>query len=253
MTWPDFPLAFYPVAIIAILVTGIAKAGFGSGSGGIAVPLMAIFIAPQQAAGIMLPILCAMDILGAYAYRGGWSVAHLRALLPGALIGITIGALAFGTLPIFAIRLLLGTIAVSFALNQWFSLTARFVASHSQPGRAAGWFWGAASGFTSTLAHAGGPPFAVYMLAQRIDKTLLVSTSVAFFLVVNYAKLIPYALLGQLSVPNLTASLVLAPLAPIGIALGVFLHRHLSERAFYRASYAILFGTGVKLIYDAFA
>ncbi len=251
MTWPDFPLAFYPVAVFAIVLTGIAKAGFGSGSGGIAVPLMSIFIAPPQAAGIMLPILCAMDVFGAYAYRGRWSTPHLRALLPGALIGIAIGALAFGTLPLAAIRLLLGTIAISFTLNQWFSLTARFVASHAQPGRVAGWFWGAASGFTSTLAHAGGPPFAVYMLAQRIDKTLLVSTSVAFFLAVNYAKLVPYALLGQLTPPNLTASLVFAPLAPLGIAPGVFLHRHLSERTFYQISYALLFATGVKLIYDA--
>jgi len=233
------------------VVTGIAKAGFGGGSGGIAVPLMSIFIAPPEAAGIMLPILCAMDIFGVYAYRGRWSVAHLRALLPGALIGIAMGALAFGALPVAAIRLLIGTIAIAFTLNQWFSLTARFVASHLRPGRLAGWFWGAMSGFTSTLAHAGGPPFAVYMLAQRIDKTLFVSTSVAFFLVVNYVKLVPYALLGQLSAANLTASLVFAPLAPLGIALGVFLHRYLSERAFYQASYALLFATGVKLVYDA--
>lgn len=253
MTWPDFPLAFYPVAIFGIMLTGIAKAGFGAGSGGIAVPLMSIFIAPAEAAGIMLPILCAMDVFGVYAYRGRWSREHLRALLPGAFIGIAIGALAFGALPVRAIRLLLGAIAIAFALNQWLSLTARFVATHAKPGRVAGAFWGAVSGFTSTLAHAGGPPFAVYMLAQRIDKTLLVSTSVAFFFVVNYAKLVPYAILGQLNAANLTASLVFAPLAPIGIAIGVLLHRHLSERAFYQASYALLFATGVKLIYDAIA
>jgi uncharacterized membrane protein YfcA len=251
VSWPEFPLAFYPVAVLAILLTGVAKAGFGGGSGGIAVPLMSIFIAPPEAAGIMLPILCAMDVFGAYAYRGRWSTAHLRALLPGALIGIAIGALAFGALPVRAIRLLIGVIAIAFTLNQWFALTARFVAAHSRPGPIAGAFWGAVSGFTSTLAHAGGPPFAVYMLAQRIDKTLLVATSVGFFLMVNYAKLVPYALLGQLNVSNLTASLVFAPLAPLGIALGVWLHRHLSERLFYRVSYALLFATGVKLTWDA--
>jgi uncharacterized membrane protein YfcA len=93
MTWPDFPLAFYPVAIFGIMLTGIAKAGFGAGSGGIAVPLMSIFIAPPEAAGIMLPILCAMDVFSVYAYRGRWSREHLRALLPGAFIGIAIGVL----------------------------------------------------------------------------------------------------------------------------------------------------------------
>jgi len=257
MDWPAFPLAFYPVAIVAILLTGIAKGGFGAGAGGIAVPLMSIFIAPPEAAGIMLPILCAMDLFGVHAYRGRSSREHLRALLPGALVGIGLGALAFGTLPVDAIRLLLGVISVTFALNQGFGLTARIArrlaARRGTPGPVAGAFWGAVSGFTSTLAHAGGPPFAIYMLPQRLDKTLLVSTSVVFFLVVNYVKLVPYGFLGQLNAGNLTASLVFAPLAPAGIWLGVWLHKRISEQAFYRVSYTLLFLTGTKLIWDAFA
>ena len=253
MAWPDFPLAFYPVAAFAILLTGISKGGFGSGSGGIAVPLMSIFIAPPEAAGIMLPILCAMDLFGVHAYRGQWSAAHLKVMLPGAVVGIGLGALAFGALPVNAIRLLLGLIAVTFALNQEFRLTERLAAQMAKPGPAAGAFWGAASGFTSTLAHAGGPPFAVYMLPQKLDKTLFVGTSVAFFLVVNYTKLVPYYLLGQLKPVNLAAALLFAPLAPLGIRLGVWTHRAVSERTFYRLSYGLLLTTGAKLIWDALA
>jgi hypothetical protein len=253
MAWPDFPPAFYPVAVIAIVLTGISKGGFGVGAGGLAVPLMSIFIAPPVAAGIMLPILCAMDLFGVHAYRGRWSWPHLRVLLPGALVGIAAGAFAFGSLPVDAIRLLLGTIAVTFALNRWFSLTERFAAGAARRGPGAGLFWGAASGFTSTLAHAGGPPFAVYMLPQRLDKTALAGTSVLFFLVVNYVKLAPYAYLGQLNAGNLAAAAIFAPLAPLGIWLGVWLHRRISEQAFYRVSYALLFATGVKLIWDALA
>lgn len=252
MSWPDFPLLFYPVAIVAMLVTGIAKGGFGAGAGGIAVPLMSIFITPVEAAAVMLPILCAMDLFGAHAYRGRASTRHLRALLPGALIGIALGGFAFGALPVNAVRILLGVIAIAFALNKWFSLVERFVKHHRVPGRAAGAFWGAASGFTSTLAHAGGPPFAVYMLAQPIDRTTLVATSVVFFLVVNYVKLIPYALLGQLNMANMTAALVFAPLAPLGIWLGVYLHRRISDRVFFQVNYALLFVTGLKLLCDAF-
>jgi uncharacterized membrane protein YfcA len=253
MHWPDFPLAFYPVAVIAILLTGISKGGFGAGAGGLAVPLMSIFIAPPVAAGIMLPILCAMDLFGVHAYRGRWSRRHLQVMLPGALVGIGLGALAFGALPVNAVRLLLGLIAVTFALNKWFGLTERFAARAAAPGHVAGVFWGALSGFTSTLAHAGGPPFAVYMLPQRLDKTLLVGTSVVFFLVVNYVKLVPYAYLDQLNPGNLAAALLFAPLAPLGIWLGVWLHRRVSESAFYKVSYALLFATGAKLIWDALA
>ncbi len=257
MAWPDFPVGFYPVAVLAILVTGISKSGFGGGAGGIAVPLMSIFIAPPEAAGIMLPILCAMDLFGVHAYRGKASWRHLRALLPGALIGIALGGLAFGALPVDAIRLLLGIIAVTFALNRWFGLSERLAArlarAEGPPGRAAGALWGGLSGFTSTLAHAGGPPFSIWMLPQRLDKTVLVATSIVFFLVVNYAKLVPYAMLGQLNAGNLSASLLFAPLAPLGIWIGVWLHKRMTEATFYAISYALLFATGLKLVYDALA
>jgi len=257
MTLPDFPPAFYPVAIVAILVTGIAKGGFGLGSGGVAVPLMSIFIAPPKAAAIMLPILCAMDLFGVHAYRGKWSRRHLFALLPGAVLGIAAGGLAFGLLPVNAIRLLLGLIAVLFALNRWFRLSeriaARLAAERGPPGRAAAVLWGGAAGFTSTLAHAGGPPFAIYILSQKLDKTTIVATSSVFFLVVNYVKLVPYAMLGQLNLGNLSASLLFAPLAPLGIWLGVWMHRRVSDAAFYQVSYTLLFLTGLKLIADAFA
>ena len=255
MDFPAFPVAFYPVAVFAILLTGIAKGGFGGGSGGVAVPLMSIYIAPPEAAAIMLPILCAMDLFGVHAYRGLWSRRHLAILLPGAIVGIVAGAFAFGTMPVNAIRLVIGGIAVAFALNRWFRLTERLAerlaASSQPPGKAAGAFWVAASGFTSTLAHAGGPPFAIYLLPQKLDKTAFVATSVVFFLIVNYVKLVPYWFLGQLNTGNLAASLLFAPLAPAGIWLGVWLHRRIPEAAFYRVAYGLLFATGAKLVWDA--
>jgi uncharacterized protein len=256
MAIPEFPPAFYGVAIVAILITGIAKGGFGHGAGGLSVPLMAMFIAPQEAAGIMLPILCAMDLFSVHAYRSAWSREHVKIMLPGAVAGIAVGGLAFGLLPVNAIRLLLGVIAVTFALNQWLRFTerlaARFAAERGPPGRGAGAFWGGVSGFTSTLAHAGGPPFAIYMLGQKVDKTLFVGTSAVFFLLVNYIKLVPYYFLGQLNLGNLTAALVFAPLAPIGVWLGVFIHRKISARVFFNLSYGLLLVTGMKLIFDAF-
>jgi uncharacterized membrane protein YfcA len=257
MALPEFPISFYPVAAVAIAITGIAKGGFGQGAGGLAVALMAMFIAPQEAAGIMLPILCAMDLFGMHAYRRSWSKRYLLIMLPGALVGIMLGALAFGLLPVNAIRLLLGIIAVTFALNAWLRLTERIARrltlDRAAPGPAAGAFWGAVSGFTSTLAHAGGPPFAVYMLAQKVDKSLFVGTSTIFFLVVNYAKLVPYYFLGQLNFGNLAVALLFSPLAPLGVWLGVWIHRRMSQATFLNATYTLLLVIGAKLIYDALA
>ena len=46
-------------------------------------------------------------------------------------------------------------------------------------------------------------------------------------------------------------ALLLSPLAPLGVWLGVWLHRRVSEAVFFQASYTLLFISGVKLIYDA--
>jgi len=216
---------------------------------------MSLFVDPAIAAGIMLPILCAMDLFSVHAYRGKWSASHVVALVPGALLGIVLGALAFGALSPDAVRLIVGVISVVFAVNQAFGITqrvaSRIAAERAPPGKAAGVFWGATSGFTSTLAHAGGPPFSIWMLPQRLDRTTLVATSAVFFLVVNYVKIIPYAMLDQLNVGNLAVSLLFAPLAPAGIWLGVWLHRRISDRTFYQVSYMLLFATGLKLVWDA--
>ena len=114
---------FYACAVVAVLIVGIAKGGLGGGVAIVGVPLMSLTIGPIQAAAIMLPILCAMDLFGVHAYRGLASRKHLGVLLPGALVGIALGAFAFGTMPVDAIRLVIGGIAVLFALNRWFRVT----------------------------------------------------------------------------------------------------------------------------------
>ncbi|MEX2373394.1 MAG: TSUP family transporter, partial [Dehalococcoidia bacterium] len=105
----------------------------------------------------------------------------------------------------------------------------------------------------SFVAHAGGPPLSVYLLPLRLDKTTFVGTTVVYFAVVNYAKLIPYGLLGQFDATNLTTSAVLLPLAPVGVALGVILHRRLREDVLYDVVYAALLVTGLKLLWDGSA
>ncbi len=256
VTLPDYPSGFLPALAFVVAIAGIGKGAFGQGTAGLAVPLLAMFVAPAQAAGIMLPLLCLMDIFGVHAYKRSWSRADVTALLPGAFAGIAVGGLVFGALSPDAVRLVIGVISVVFALNAWFRFTeriARFLArTEGPPGRLAGAAWGAMSGFTSTLAHAGGPPYTIYMLARRADKTTFVATSAVFFLAVNYIKLVPYWLLGQLNVGNLTTALVFAPLVPLAVWFGVWLHRRIPQAAFMQVTYTLLLVTGLKLVYDAF-
>ena len=249
MTLIEDPL-FYAAAIPAMIIIGISKGGFAGSLGMLGVPLVTLVIPPVQAAAIILPILCLMDIFGLIAYRRKADWKNLWCLLPGAITGILIGALLFKYLNDDIVRLVVGVVAVGFTLNHW--LKPKLAGEANGRSLILGSFWGSISGFTSFVAHAGGPPLQFYMLPQKIDKTLFVGTSVWFFFVVNYVKLIPYTYLGQFSAENLGTSLVLLPLAPLGIWLGVRLHKIVPEALFYRFAYMMLFVVGLKLLFDAF-
>ncbi len=247
-------LVFYYVAVPAVILTGISKGGFAGGVGIMTVPMLALVSSPAQAAAIMLPILCVMDIVGLWAYRGRGDRKNLQLLLAAAMLGIALGILTFRFLTADALRLILGVTAIGFALRwywQQFQARRTGIETPASPRHAIkGTFWGTLSGYTSFIAHAGGPPLSVYLLPQRLDKTVLQATTVVFFAVVNYVKLVPYALLDMFPAVNLATSAALMPIAVAGTFLGVWLHRRVSDRWFYRLCYVFVLLTGSKLLHD---
>ncbi len=249
----DDPL-FYAVAVPAVIMSGVSKGGFGGGLGIMTVPLLALMVSPAQAAAIMLPILCAIDIVGLWAYWGQGDRKNLKLLLVAAVLGIVVGAFTFRFLTADALRIILGVIAIGFTLRwfwQTYAARRRGTAVAAAPTNVAkGTFWGILSGYTSFIAHAGGPPLSVYLLPQKLDKTVFQATTVVFFAVVNYVKLVPYALLDMFPAVNLTTSLVLMPAAILGTFAGVWLHKRVSDRLFYLFCYAFVLITGAKLLFD---
>ena len=240
--------AFYVTAIIAVMIVGIAKGGLGSGVGIVGVPLMALTIAPARAAAIMLPILLTMDLFAMRAWWDRWDRENLRTMIPGGVLGTLIGWATFRMLSADALRLLVGALACGLSLA-WF--LRRTEPARKPPSLARGTFWSTLAGFTSFSIHAGGPPTQVYLLSQQLDKGRFQGTTVAFFFTLNWLKAPMFAWLGQLDFDNLATSLVLLPLAPLGIWIGRTLHDRVDERLFYRIIYASLLLIGAKLIYDA--
>lgn len=260
---------FYAVAIPAVLLTGVSKAGFGGALGGIAVPLLAMVIPPGDAAGIMLPLLCFTDVSGLRPFIGKWHLGNSRTLIPSGIAGVVVGALLFPYLSQSLVRILIGLISVLFVAHGWWNhWNAGRQARAAGPGGAHGGqdtpaaaapeptkgaICGALGGFTSFLAHAGGPPLMIYLFPQKLDRICFVATMNLYFLVINAVKLIPYAFEGQISGRNLLTSLVLAPLVPLGVWLGLRLHHRINELWFYRIARAGLLLTGIQLIHQGLA
>jgi len=244
----DNPL-FWVTAIISVIITGISKGGFG-GLALLAVPLMALTISPIQAAGIMLPILIVMDWVSMWSYRQHWDKHLLRLMLPGALLGILAAWKLAAYVDDQFVRICVGVIAICFPVYAALKPKGREdVISGNKP---LGLVAGIASGFTSFMAHAGGPPFQAYAIPQGLEKRIYAGTAVMFFAVVNFIKLVPYALLGQFGQTNLTTSLLLIPFAPIGVLIGVWLIKRIDQNLFYRILYGLIFIVGVKLLWDGF-
>jgi len=239
---------FYVLAVVGVLLTGISKGGFAGAFGGMAVALMCLRIAPQQAAAIMLPVLLAMDAFGLFAFFRNIDRKVLMTMLPGGIIGTILGTVTFGALDVQVVRILVGVIAVSFPLMVWLRVGAR--AAPTQPSHIKGFFSGTGAGYASFVAHTGAPPALIYLMPLQLDKQRLVATNAVFFAFINFIKIPPYFALGQFSFANLSTALALCLLAPIGVKLGMWLNGKVSAEMIYRVGRIGLFCTGCKLIYD---
>ncbi|MCR9147926.1 MAG: sulfite exporter TauE/SafE family protein [Rhodobacteraceae bacterium] len=243
----------FAVGIFAAVFAGVSKGGFGSGAAFAGTSILALFVDPGVALGIMLPLLMVIDATSVRAYWGRWSWPDGRMMLMGALPGVALGAGLYSLADDDVIRLLIGAICLIFVGWQM-ALRSGLVT----PGRAGlpGWAGlpaGVVTGFTSFVSHAGGPPAAIYLLSRGLDKTTYQSTTVLIFWVMNIVKFVPYAFLGIFTLQTLMLDLLLAPFAVLGALLGVRAHRIVSERLFFGLTYVLLVVTGSKLIWDALA
>lgn len=238
------------MAVPAVLLLGISKSGFGAGFGSLAVPLMAFAITVPQAAAILMPVLLLMDLLGMAAFRKDFDPALLRFVVPFGLVGTAVGTLLFKVLNAQAVAAIVGAFTLLF-LAQRLLFPPR--PGSAPPPKWLGALLAVTSGFTSFVAHAGGPPINAYVIPLRLSPVKFTATMAFFFFVVNLSKWIPYAWLGLLDIRNLSTSLVLLPIAPVGVWAGVRIARHISQRVFYRVLYGGMLVTGSKLLWDGFA
>lgn len=238
---------FYAVAIPAVLLLGLSKSGFLSGFGSLATPLLALTVPVPQAAAIMLPLLVVMDALNLKAQWAQRDRALTRLLIPAGLLGTLVGTLLFGVLSDKTVAGVVGAVTLLFLAQRLFFPAAPEGMAPSHP---LGFVLGTVSGFTSFVAHAGGPPVAAYVLPLRLAPVVASATMASFFAAINISKWLPYAWLGLIDVRNMVTAAVLLPLAPLGVWLGIWLVRRVSSVLFYRLAYAGMFLTGAKLLWD---
>lgn len=213
------------------------------------VPLMSLFISPQFALAIMMPILIVMDVIIVWHYRNSWDKTIVMMLIPGAIFGLTIGALTFHFMDANIIKFIVGLISIILVVQYFF--IAKSQISPKSSGRVLPFLLGIISGFAGFIAHAGGPPVKSYLLQEKPDKTEFVATNGAFVFFTNTLKCFGYILLGNMSFESMKYSLVLSPMIFIGVALGTYLHRLINPKVFTKFVYMLLAIAALKLLWDS--
>jgi len=212
----------------------------------IAVPLLALTMSPIAAAALVLPIFILSDLVAVYLYRRDFDRENLKILIPAGLLGVGIGWLTASLVPDAVVALLIGLLGVGFCLNVW--IRGKQSADPKPRSVRSGLFWGTVSGFTSFVAHAGAPPYQIYMLPQKLPRLVFAGTTTLLFSVVNLAKVIPYAMIEPFTLPVLKTSLTVLPIALVGTLIGKFGVNKLSDQWFYRLVQVALFLVCVQLI-----
>ena len=249
--WTIFatPLMLW-VTLLAVGLVGLSKGGLGGAFALAGVPVMSLVMPPVLAAAVLLPILIMMDAVSLWTWRGWRDSSVLKVMIPASLIGVGVAWALAAVTSESMMRLLVGSVALLFvaraALGKFIGVAPAYRAS-------TGWFWGAVAGFTSFVAHAGGPLFQIQVLPKKLDPKVYTGTSVIFFAVLNAVKVIPYATLGFFEARVLWSALLMLPLAVVAVRVGAAIIKRMRPEVFYPFTYTMIALVGIKLVYEGLA
>ncbi len=246
---PTDPI-FYGVVSLAVILVGLAKGGL-SGLGATTMPLVALVMNPVEGAAMILPILIVQDVVGIWAYRKTWDKQTVAIMVAGAAIGITAGWALAAFVSIKAVQAMIGLIAIAFGVNRLLADRGVGIKIKAQLPCWMGAFWGGIAGFTSQIAHAGGPPFQIWALTRNFERDVFVGTSCIFFGIINWMKVPAYLALGQFTPETLTLSALFLPLAVLSTFAGVWVVRRMNAASFFTFIYLLMIGVGAELLRQA--
>lgn len=231
----------------AFFLTGLSKGGLGGAIGFLITPLLALVMPLQTAVGLMLPILILADVFAIWAFWRRWEAYHLSGLLVGGVVGVTLAMFTMVKISPDGLKKGLAVLVLLFLAYRL--LENRLLAHLSYtPHRWHGLLAGSTAGFASTLAHAGGPPVAVYLLLQRMQPDAYLATNVLFFAILNWIKVPFYYGAGIFNFELQMRLLPLALLTPVGVFVGRAMVQRVDRVAFERVVMGLLFLSSLLLL-----
>lgn len=239
-------IVFVIVAALVSFGIGLSKGGLGGSLGALATPVMALVLPPEQVVGLLLPVLIFADFFAVAVHWQRWEKRHVLLLLPSAILGVTVATLFITQAPTGVLKKSLGVLVLLFVLYRFFE--ARLRQSIYKPKNWHGLLAGSLAGFTSTLAHSGGPPVNIYLLLQNSPPPEFVATTALFFAVLNWVKVPYYYFAGLFDLQRIVANIWMFAFVPLGVWSGRKLTERIEARVFERVITLLLVVSAVLLL-----
>lgn len=238
----------YLVAASVALLIGLSKGGLGGTMGVLATPLMALVMPADQVIGLLLPVLMFADVFAVAFHWGHWNRWLVILLLPGGVLGVTIGTLFITSAPTDTLQILLGIIIFFFALYKIFEKRLMQRLTY-RPQNWHGVLAGTAAGFSSALAHTGAPPVSIYLLLQKVTPRVFIATNALFFAILNWIK-VPYYFYADLFDLALLRQMAwMLPIAFVGVWAGRGLAGRIKPQQYEQLILALLIISALLLIF----
>jgi uncharacterized protein len=241
-------LTTFVIAALGVFLIAFTKGAFGGGFASIGIPLLALVMDPLTAGAVLAPLFILMDLCALRYWKPStWSKPDVIRLVPGLIVGIAVGYVTLRYLDPRAFAIIMALITLTF-VALWFRSGGTVVITPRSSSKATA--AGFASGITTMVAHAGGPPLAMYLLPLGLAKQVYAGTTSLIFTVANAVKVVPWLWLVQPTEQVWVLMALCAPVIPLGVWVGWKLHQRLNQLQLYRACYALLVITALKLLWD---
>jgi uncharacterized protein len=219
MSFPVYSLAGWLMIMLAAFLIGLSKAGL-KGVDMLNVTIMAIVFGGKASTGVVLPLLCAADVMAVLYYHRHAQWSHFWKLIPWMVAGILIAVFAGKDLDEMVFRRVMAVIIVGTVIIMlWMELRKAILIPGNQIFVAG---MGLVSGITTMLGNLAGAFSNIYFLAMRLSKNDFIGTAAWIFLAINFFKL-PFQAFywNNISRSTLLTDLMLLPALTAGFWLGV--------------------------------
>ncbi len=244
----EFSVFGFILAELGVFIIAFMKGAFGGGFATIGIPLLSLGMDPITAGALLAPLFVAMDVFAFRYWRADtWSMPDLKVLVPSMVTGIVVGYLLLSVLDHRLVAILIAIITLIYSGLWFYGLQPR---APMQRRTWKGIVAGGGAGITTMVAHAGGPPVAMYLLRLGLSKEVYAGTTAMFFTVANAVKAVPWVMLVE-PTPEFWLLMVLClPVVPFGVWAGWYMHARVDDKLLYRMCYGLLVLTALKLLWD---